>query len=229
MISIIVPLFNEEESLSALYREITIVLPTLSKEYEIVIVDDGSTDTSLKLLKQLASKDKHVHVFSFRKNHGKAEALTLGFQMAKGDIIITMDADLQDRPDQIKKLLTKMDDNYEVVSGWRKNRHDTKAKIIASRLFNYFAGSFWGLRLHDYNCGLKAYTAEAAKSLKLYGGMHRFIPLIAYQHGFSVTEVIVQHDDRKYGKSKYGYGFMKILKNLPDMFTMLFLIKYSKR
>ena len=220
---------NEEESLDAFYKEITKVVPTLSKEYEFVFVDDGSSDRSLSMLKDLAKKDEHVRVFSFRKNHGKAEALTLGFQMAKGDIIVTLDADLQDRPDQIKKLLDKMDDNFEMVSGWRKFRHDTRAKIIASKLFNYFAGSFWGLNLHDYNCGLKVYTKDAAKSLKLYGGMHRFIPLIVFQNGFSVAEVAVVHDERKFGKSKYGQGFLKMFKNLPDMFTMLFLIKYSKR
>ncbi|HSW87863.1 MAG TPA: glycosyltransferase family 2 protein [Candidatus Saccharimonadales bacterium] len=229
MISIVVPVMNEEESLEAFYKEITRVVPTLSKEYEFVFIDDGSTDKSLSMLQELAQRDTHVRVFSFRKNHGKAEALTLGFQMAKGETIVTLDADLQDRPDQIKKLLDKMDDSYEMVSGWRKDRHDSPAKVFASRIFNYFAGSFWGLNLHDYNCGLKAYTGDAAKSLKLYGGMHRFIPLIAYQNGFSVAEVPVVHDERKFGKSKYGYGILKIFKNLPDMFTMLFLIRYSKR
>lgn len=228
-LSIVVPVMNEQESLLAFYKELISVLPDLSKQYEIVFVDDGSTDTSLQMLKDLSKKNPHIRIFSFRKNHGKAEALTLGFQMAKGDIIVTMDADLQDRPDQIKKLLDKMNDSYEVVSGWRKTRQDSKAKVIASRLFNYFAGSFWGLNLHDYNCGLKAYTKDAAKSLKLYGGMHRFIPLIAYQNGFSVSEIAVVHDARRFGKSKYGYGLLKIFKNLPDMFTMLFLIKYSKR
>lgn len=229
MLSIVVPVMNEEESLSAFYKEITKVIPSLSKEYEFIFIDDGSTDSSLSMLKEMEKKDKHIRIFSFRKNHGKAEALTLGFQMAKGDTIVTLDADLQDRPDQIKKLLDKMDDSYEMVSGWRKDRHDSPAKVLASRIFNYFAGSFWGLNLHDYNCGLKAYTKEAAKSLQLYGGMHRFIPLIAFQNGFTVSEVAVVHDARKFGKSKYGYGILKIFKNLPDMFTMLFLIKYSKR
>lgn len=229
MLSIVVPVMNEEESLEAFYTETTKIISTLSKDYEFVFIDDGSTDNSLSILKDLAKKNKHIRVFAFRTNHGKAEALTLGFQMAKGDTIVTLDADLQDRPDQIKKLLDKMDDSYEVVSGWRKDRHDSKPKIIASRLFNHFAGSFWGLNLHDYNCGLKAYTKDAAKSLKLYGGMHRFIPLIAYQNGFTVAEVAVVHDARKFGKSKYGAGFLKMFKNLPDMFTMLFLIKYSKR
>ena len=227
-ISYVVPLLNEEESLPAFYKELVKVVSGLSKDYEIIFIDDGSTDRSLSLLKELLEKDKHIRIFSFRKNHGKAEALTLGFQMANGNTIVTLDADLQDRPDQIKKLLDKLA-NYEVVSGWRKERNDTKAKIIASRLFNYFAGSFWGLSLHDYNCGLKAYTNEAAKSIKLYGGMHRFIPLIAYQQGFTVSEVAIQHDARQYGKSKYGYGVLKLFKNLPDMFTMFFLIRYSKR
>ncbi len=229
MLSIVVPVMNEDESLNAFYKEITEVVPTLSHQYEIVFIDDGSMDKSLAMLKKFAEKDTHIRVFSFRKNHGKAEALTLGFQMARGAIIVTLDADLQDRPDQIKKLLEKMDDNFEVVSGWRKERHDSQAKILASKLFNHFAGSFWGLNLHDYNCGLKAYTQDAAKSLKLYGGMHRFIPLIAHQNGFTVAEVPVIHEARRFGKSKYGQGFLKMFKNLPDMFTMLFLIKYSKR
>src|SRR5579871_3202893 len=229
MLSIVVPVLNEEESLSLFHTEVTALIPHLSKEYEIVFVDDGSTDNSLSLLKELVKKDRHVRIFSFRKNHGKAEALTLGFQMARGEIVVTLDADLQDRPDQIEKLLKKIDDNYDVVSGWRKDRHDSLAKIISSRLFNLVAGWFWGLQLHDYNCGLKVYTNDAAKSLFIYGGMHRFIPLIAYQQGFSVAEVPVVHDERKYGKSKYGYGFLKLFRNLPDMFTMLFLVKYSKR
>lgn len=229
MISIVVPVYNEEESLQAFYKELIKVLPSFAKAYEIVFVDDGSTDASLEILKEFAKSNKAVRIFSFRRNQGKAEALTLGFHMTRGETIITLDADLQDKPSEIHTLLEKMSQGFDMVSGWRKDRHDSPATIISSKLFNFFAGLFWGMHLHDYNCGLKAYTKDAAKSLHLYGGMHRFIPLIVFQQGFTVTEVAVSHDVRKFGKSKYAHGFSKIFKNLPDMFTMLFLIKYGKR
>ena len=226
MLSIVIPVMNEEENLPLLYERLTKVLPDLSREYEIIFIDDGSTDKSLQILKELSRTDKSIRVFAFRRNQGKAEALTLGFQKAKGTKVVTLDGDLQDRPEEIEKLLEKMDEGYEVVSGWKKERQDaTKMKFI-SKIFNYLTGIMWGIHLHDYNCGLKAYTKEAARSLHLYGGMHRFIPILVAQQGFSVTEVPVVHDPRKYGKSKYG--FSKIL-NLPDMFTLLFLTRYSKR
>jgi glycosyltransferase involved in cell wall biosynthesis len=190
-------------------------------------VDDGSTDSSLDLMKKLATKDKKVRIFSFRKNRGKAEALTLGFQMAKGDYIVTLDADLQDRPEEIKTLLEKSKEGFDLVSGWRKNRKDALRTRLSSQLFNFIMSAFWGVHLHDYNCGLKLYTKEAAKSLNLYGGMHRFIPLLVAEKGFEVTEVPVVHEKRKFGKSKYG--FSKIFKDVPDMFTILFLSKYAKR
>lgn len=228
MISIVVPVYNEEESLRAFYKELIGSLLKLKDSYEIIFVDDGSSDKTLQILKDIGSKDKNVRIFSFRKNLGKAEALTCGFQKAKGEHVVTLDADLQDRPGEIANLLKKAtNEKWEVVCGWRKNRKDSFKKIISSKLFNKFASLFWGLKLHDYNCGLKLYSSEAAKSLNLYGGMHRFIPLLAHDQGFSVTELAVEHDQRKYGKSKYG--FSKIIKDLPDMFTMLFLNKYSKR
>jgi glycosyltransferase involved in cell wall biosynthesis len=226
MISIVVPVFNEEESLEAFYSVLVTELQKLKRDYEILFIDDGSSDPSLKILKQLEKKDKAVRIFSFRKNRGKAEALTLGFQKAKGDYVITLDADLQDRPSEIPKLLDQLHD-FDVVCGWRKDRKDPGRKVISSKLFNYLPNKFWGLSLHDYNCGLKGYTMDAAKSLYLYGGMHRFIPALAYQQGFSVTEISVVHDQRKYGKSKYG--FSKIFKDIPDIFTMLFLTKYGSR
>lgn len=229
MISIVVPVFNEEESLESLYQELLPVLPRLDTKYEIIFVDDGSTDKSLEILKGFVNKDKHTRVFSFRRNLGKAEALTLGFSKAVGDYIITLDADLQDLPSEIHKLLDEVKRGTDLVCGWRKDRHDNRNAIIASKIFNTFAGMFWELKLHDYNCGLKVYTSEAAKSLYLYGGMHRFIPLLAYQQGFTVSEVAVKHQERKFGKSKYEQGAVKILKNLPDMFTMLFLAKFGKR
>lgn len=227
MLSVVVAAFNEEESILHFYGELKKFLPKLAKEYEIVFIDDGSFDNTLKLLQNLAEKDPNIKIFSFRRNHGKAEALTFGFQKAKGDLILTMDADLQDKPSEISKLINKQKVGYDLVSGWRKERKDSFAKIIFSKMFNVVASLFWGIKLHDYNCGLKLYTAEAAKSLNLYGGMHRFIPLLVAEAGFSVTEVEIVHDIRRFGKSKYSA--IKVLTQMPDMMTMLFLSKFSKR
>lgn len=224
-LSVVIPVFDEAESLPHLYKELVASLK--GKNYEIIFVDDGSKDNSLNLLKKIAEKDKRVRIFSFRKNIGKAEALTLGFQKAKGEYIVTLDADLQDRSSEIQKLLKKMNEGWDLVSGWRKDRKDSVTKIISSKLFNSFASTFWNLEIKDLNSGLKLYRSEAAKSLRLYGGMHRFIPLIIHQQGYSVAEVPVIHDKRKFGKSKYSV--LKIFTELPDMFTMLFLSRYSQR
>lgn len=228
MISIVVPVFNEEESLKPFYKELSLVIPDLDKNYEIIFVDDGSKDKSLDILKEFSSKNKNVKIFSFRKNQGKAEALTYGFEKASGDYIVTLDADLQDNPSEISKLLSKIKkEDFNLICGWRKKRKDSYSKIMSSKVFNLLASFFWGVKLHDYNCGLKVYEKDAAKSLKLYGGLHRFIPLLVFQQGFSVTEIPVEHSIRRFGKSKYG--FSKLWKDLPDIFTMLFLNKYGKR
>ncbi len=227
MLSAVIPAYNEKESLESFYKDLSAYLPKLNFEYEIVFVDDGSSDETLEIMKKLKNLDSHVRVFSFRIHQGKAEALTLGFQMAKGEYIVTLDADLQDRPEEIKKLLEKLKEGYDLVSGWRKNRKDSKLLInLPSKLFNFLASVFWGLKLNDYNCGLKMYRSDAAKSLNLYGGRQRFIPLLLFQNGFKVTEIPVEHEKRKLGKSKYG--FSKSFKEFPDMFTMLFLTKYGK-
>lgn len=226
MISAVIPVYNEEESLLDFYKRLVASLSALGA-YEVIFIDDGSTDDSLELLKKFARKDKHVRIFSFRTNQGKSEGLTLGFQMAKGEYIITLDADLQDVPEEIEKLYKKAKEGYELVCGWRKNRQDPIQKVTSSKLFNTIAKIFWGLDLHDYNCGLKLYSKDTAKSLRLYGGMHRFIPLLSFGQGFSVAEVAVEHRKRIYGKSKYG--FSKLWKDLPDILTMLFLTKYGKR
>lgn len=224
MVSIVIPVFNEEESLPHLFRELNTVLKFRS---EIIFVDDGSTDGTLAILKKIARGNKNVRVFSFRKNIGKSEALALGFQEAKGDVIVTLDADLQDRPKEITKVLAKLNTGYDLVSGWRKERKDSTKKIVSSHIFNFVVKLFWGLNLHDYNCGLKAYTKDCVRSLYLYGGLHRFIPLLAHQQGFKITEQEVIHASRKYGKSKYG--FSKLWRDLPDIFTMFFLSRYADR
>lgn len=227
MISAVIPVYNEEESLEAFYKVLILNLSKLDKEYEVIFVDDGSTDKTLDILKKFEAKNSNVRVLSFRKNRGKAEVLTSGFQTAKGDIIVTLDADLQDRPEEIGKLLEKSKEGFDLVSGWRKDRKDALKTKLSSKLFNFIMSAFWGVHLHDYNCGLKLYTKEAAKSVSLYGGMHRFIPLLVSENGFSVTEVAVVHEKRKFGKSKYG--FSKVFRDIPDMFTILFLTKYAKR
>lgn len=227
MISAVVPVYNEQESLEAFFKVLIPNLSKLDKEYEIIFVDDGSTDNTLKILKAFEAKNSNVRIFSFRKNRGKAEVLTSGFQAAKGDFIVTLDADLQDRPEEIGKLLEKAKEGFDLVSGWRKDRKDALKTKLSSKLFNFIMSAFWGVHLHDYNCGLKLYTKEAAKSVSLYGGMHRFIPLLVSEKGFNVTEVVIVHEKRRFGKSKYG--FSKIFRDIPDMFTMLFLTKYAKR
>jgi glycosyltransferase involved in cell wall biosynthesis len=226
MLSVVVPVCNEEESLDLFYKRLLAVLPKLNKNYEIIFIDDGSTDASLSYLQKISSKDKHVRVFSFRKNQGKAEALTYGFQKANGDVVVTLDADLQDQPEEIGKLTNKLKEGWDVVTAWRKNRKDAQKMKMISKVWNKMLYLLWGLQLHDYNAGLKAYTKEATKDLFLYGGLHRFIPLLAYQKGFLVTEVAVDHASRKYGKSKYGFSKIK---DLPDMFTVIFLSYYGKR
>jgi len=227
MLSIVVPVYNEEESLSHFYDELIAVLKEMAEEYEIVFIDDGSRDNSFPILQSLEKTDKTVKVFSFRRNLGKAEALALGFAKAVGDVIVTLDADLQDQPSEIPNLLKLHKEGYDVVCGWRKNRKDKSKMKIISKIFNYSLNKIFDLNIHDYNCGLKLYTRDAAKSLNLYGGLHRFIPILVYKQGFTVIEIPVAHEPRRFGKSKYG--FSKIFKDLPDMFTMLFLVKYMKQ
>lgn len=227
MISIVVPVLNEEESIITFHSVLSEELKKLNTSYEILFIDDGSSDKSLHVLKDIAKKDNSIHIYAFRRNQGKAEALMLGFQKAKGDKIITLDADLEDQPSEIGSLLKKADEGWDIVIGWRKERKHSFLSRMSSKLFNFFTYLFWGMHLHDYNSGLKFITNDCAKELRLYGGMHRFIPLLAYQNGYSVTEIPVKHEKRKYGKSKYSK--FKVLKDIPDMFTMLFLSNYSKR
>lgn len=227
MLSIVIPVFNEEESLRAFFAELKNELMHFREDYEVLFIDDGSTDATLSILKGFAKNNRNIRIFSFRRNQGKAEALTLGFQKAKGDQIFTLDADLQDKPSEMQKFIEKSKEGIEVVCGWRKNRRDRSKMKIISHVFNFTLNKLFDVNIHDYNCGFKLYTSEAAKSLHLYGGLHRFVPLLVQQEGFSVDEVVVDHQPRRYGKSKYG--FSKLWKDLPDMFTMIFLAKYSKR
>lgn len=227
MISVIVPAKDEGEGIQAFYDEMMKVMPGIDKEYEIIFIDDGSTDNTLEVLKSFVPKNKRIRVFSFKRNRGKADALAYAFAQVKGDVVITMDADLQDKPSQIEKFIAKHKAGSDVVCGWRKHRKDKSKMVIISKFFNWLNGKLFGLHLHDIDCGFKLFTTEAAKSLHIYGGLYRFIPLMLHEKGFVVDEVVVEHEVRKYGHSKYG--FSKVFKSLPDLFTMIFLIKYSKR
>jgi len=227
--SIVIPVFNEQESLRELMVNIKKAFSNVKKTYEVIFVDDGSTDKSLDILKRIASENKNIRVLSFRKNSGKSLVLTLGFQMASGKYIATLDADLQDDPSNIMPLFQKLNrGKYDLVTGWRKNRKDNILKILSSRIFNRVAvPALFGIKLNDLNSGLKVYKSEVVKSLRIYGGMHRFIPVIAAEMGFSVTEKEVLHHRRKYGESKYKSS--KILTDIPDLLTIYFIMKYNRR
>lgn len=229
-ISIVIPLLNEEESLAELYQWLTKVLTLNRFSYEIIFVDDGSTDGSWRVIMQLAEKDTQVRGIRFLRNYGKSQALHAGFKAAEGEVVITMDADLQDSPDEIPALyemITK--DNYDLVSGWKKKRYDSVlAKNLPSKLFNWAARKTSGLTLHDFNCGLKAYKKEVIKNVEVSGEMHRYIPVLAKNAGFNrITEKVVQHQARKYGVTKFGMS--RFINGFLDLITISFLSHFGKR
>ncbi len=229
-ISIVIPLLNEEESLAELYQWLTKVLTLNRFSYEIIFVDDGSTDGSWQVIMQLAEKDAQVRGIRFLRNYGKSQALHAGFKAAEGEVVITMDADLQDSPDEIPALyemITK--DNYDLVSGWKKKRYDSVlAKNLPSKLFNRAARKTSGLTLHDFNCGLKAYKKEVIKTVEVSGEMHRYIPVLAKNAGFRhITEKVVQHQARKYGVTKFGMS--RFINGFLDLITISFLSHFGKR
>lgn len=227
-LSVIIPIYNEEESIHELVAEIRKHVSSLKKSYEIVFIDDGSTDNTLKILLDLEKKYKEIRIFSFRKNLGKSYALMCGFQKAQGKYIATLDADLQDDPSNIKSLLNTLEENnLDMITGWRKERQDPFFKKISSKVSNYFISRLFGLKIHDLNGGLKLYKDYVVHDIKLYGGMHRFIPIIVKEGGYKVGEKDVVHHSRKYGSSKYKYT--KIITEIPDLFTLYFLTKYTNR
>ena len=226
-ISIVVPLFNEEESLRPLYSEIKKALKTISADHEIIFVDDGSTDKSLNIIKDLARLDNKIHYFSFRSNYGKSAALQVAFKNVTGDAVITMDADLQDDPNEIPGLLRKLDEGYDLVSGWKKKRFDPIIKKTSSKFFNYITRLFTRVKIHDFNCGLKVYRKHVVQSINVYGELHRYIPVLADWKGFSVTEIIVKHHPRRYGKTKFGIS--RFFKGFIDLITVIFTTRYIKR
>ncbi len=226
-ISIVIPLLNEEESLKPLYNDIKKTIAPYSFDYEILFIDDGSTDKSLQIIKQIARYDNKVHYFSFRKNYGKSAALNVGFANAKGDVVITMDADLQDDPAEIPNLLKKISEGYDLVSGWKKVRHDPFIKRHSSKFFNWMTRFVSDVKIHDFNCGLKAYRKEVVKNVYVHGELHRYIPVLAGQKGFKVTEIVVKHHPRRYGKTKFGIS--RFFKGFVDLLTVLMITKYASR
>ena len=225
-ISIIVPVLNEEGSLDKFYNETTKSLNEYSN-WEIIFIDDGSDDESYNIMRKLADEDNRVSIIQFFKNFGKADALSEGFKQANGDVVITIDADLQDDPAEIPRLVEKIQEGWDVVSGWKKDRKDPISKRLPSKLFNMVTRFLTGIKIHDFNCGLKAYRRKVVKSIDIYGGLHRYIPAIAGQKGFSITEVAVNHRPREFGETKYGGN--RLFHGFFDLFTMLFTGKYFDR
>lgn len=231
-ISLVIPVYNEEGSLLELYERIKIniqdcIQKELISEYEIWFISDGCTDGSENIVKEIKGKDPKVYLLVFRRNFGKARALQAGFRHANGDIVITMDADLQDDPAEIENFINKIDEGYDLVSGWKYNRLDPLEKRLPSKLFNKVTSTMSGVKLHDFNCGFKAYRKEVVKSIDVYGEMHRYIPVLANRKGFRITEIKVHHHKREHGKSKYG--FERYLRGLFDSMTTSFLLKFYDR
>jgi glycosyltransferase involved in cell wall biosynthesis len=225
--SVVIPLYNEEQSLEELHRRLTDTLATLSDRFEIIFIDDGSIDNSFAVIKNLHQRDSRVKAVRFRRNFGKSTALSAGFKKARGKIIVTLDADLQDLPEEIPSLLNKLEQGYDLVSGWKKKRKDSLIRKIASWLFNRVTSFFTGVKLHDFNCGLKCYRRELVDELALYGELHRYIPAIANWKGFRVGEVKVGHHPRMHGVSKFGSE--RYLRGLFDLLTVIMLTKYPEK
>ncbi|MDZ7636513.1 MAG: glycosyltransferase family 2 protein [Bacteroidales bacterium] len=227
-LTVLVPAYNEAESLPELAQWIDKVCVSSSIDYELIVIDDGSSDDTWEVLRQLSAKNARIKAVRFRRNYGKAAALQTGFEASVGDVVITMDADLQDSPDEIPELVRMIrEEGYNIVSGWKKKRYDPFIKRTTSRLYNYTARKFSGIRLHDFNCGLKAYEGEVVRSIEVYGEMHRYIPMLAREAGFkNIGEKIVRHQPRKYGITKYGFD--RFLKGYLDMLTISFITRFGK-
>ncbi len=227
MISVVVPMHNEERSVALLYDELSSVFEPLDVPWEAIFVDDGSTDGTFAALTRLHSAAGNVRVVRLRRNFGKAAALVAGFDQARGDIVVTMDGDLQDDPAEIPRLLAKLDEGFDLVSGWKTHRRDRLSRRILSRIFNRATGMLSGVRLHDMNCGLKAYRAEVVRGLRLYGELHRFIPVLAHYRGFRIAELPVNHRPREHGRSRYGIE--RYLRGFLDLLTVSFIGRYRHR
>ena len=226
-LSIIIPVLNEEESLLVLHQGIVRNLEKIGIRYEIIFVDDGSSDGSWKIISDLATEKSEVRGIRLRRNCGKAKALSVGVQVSEADILMTMDADLQDDPDEIPNFLKKLEEGYDLVSGWKKNRLDPLGKTLPSKLFNFVTSKVSGLKLKDFNCGFKAARREIYLGIPLYGELHRFIPVLAHAQGYRIGELAVLHHPRKHGVSKYG--FERFVRGFLDLLTVLMMTRYAKR
>ena len=229
-ISVVIPLYNEDESLPELIAWIERVMEENGYVYEVILVDDGSKDRSGAVIEENARRNPAVHGIKFRRNYGKAAALHCGFQATQGTVVITMDADMQDSPDEIPALFRMItEEDYDMVSGWKKKRYDPLSKTIPTKLFNATARRFSGIRLHDFNCGLKAYKNEVVKNIEVYGEMHRYIPILAKQAGFKrIGEKVVQHRARQYGVTKFG-GMNRFINGMLDLLSITFITRFSKK
>ena len=225
-ITVIIPVYNEVESLQELHNELSSVL-SANDYYELLFIDDGSSDGSIELLKELANTDDHIKVIQFYRNYGKVAALAEGFKMSTGDYIVTLDADLQDDPAEIPNLVAKLEEGYDLVSGWKKTRHDPWTKRLPSKFFNFVTRLMTGVKIHDFNCGLKIYRQSVVKTVEIYGGRHRYIPALAGQKKFKVSEIIVNHRARKFGVTKYGGS--RLFHGFFDLLTILFLNRYTQQ
>lgn len=226
-LTVVIPTYNEQDSLVELHRQITAAATAINYRARMIFVDDGSTDESWKRITELAADDPNVFGVRFRRNFGKAAALSAGFELAEDPFVVTMDADLQDDPAELPLMFAKLDQGYDVVSGWKIDRQDPWHKTIPSLFFNKLVGWMTGVRLHDHNCGFKLYRREVLNEIRLYGELHRFVPVLAASRGFRVTEAPVNHRARKHGKSKYGIS--RIVKGLLDLFTVKFITGFGQR
>ncbi|MFH1068828.1 MAG: glycosyltransferase family 2 protein [Candidatus Glassbacteria bacterium] len=225
-ISVVIPVFNERESLEPLYEKLREVIEGLGRSFEIVFIDDGSTDGSFEVLAGLHNRDPRVAVIRFRRNFGKSAALAAGFAASRGELVFTMDSDLQDDPQEIPAMLDRLAEGYDLVSGWKHQRRDPLSKTLPSKLFNLVTSWVSGLRLHDFNCGFKLYRGEVARSLKIYGELHRYLPALAFWKGYRVAEIKVRHYPRRFGRSKFGAG--RFIKGYLDLLTVVFLNRYNR-
>lgn len=226
-LSVVIPIYDEEGSIPTLVEKLHQVLTALDLRYEILFVDDGSKDGSFDRVREAVKASATVRAIRFRRNFGKAAALTAGFRAARGRYIVTMDGDLQDDPEEVPRLLAKLEEGYDLVSGWKTDRQDPLSKTIPSKLFNWVTGRMAGLTLHDMNCGLKAYRAEVTREVRVYGELHRYIPVLAFWRGYRIGEVGVRHHARRFGVSKYGVS--RFLKGFVDLLTVMFLTRYTLR
>ena len=228
-ISVVIPLYNEAESLPELFSWIERVMKEHNYTYEVIFVNDGSTDNSWEVIEELKQRSPHIRGIKFRRNYGKSPGLHCGFQRAKGDVVITMDADLQDSPDEIPELYRMItEDGYDLVSGWKKKRYDPITKTLPTKLFNATARKFSGIKLHDFNCGLKAYKNTVVKNIEVYGEMHRYIPILAKQAGFTrIGEKVVHHQARKYGVTKFGLN--RFINGFLDLLSVTFITRFAKK